>query len=353
MENILTRNWLYRLLPYLLVFTGIAVCFTGWLIFQSYFNQHAATTEFLPLSILFLGIAIAVLLAAIIRISQLSRQLMSLLNKANQNFQNEVNDRIHAEETKKKLEIALLQGHKLQAIGTLASGIAHDFNNVLYAIKGYVGLAREDVPAGSKTHANLGKVLEAAERGQELIVSILAFSRRQHHEFSLLDLNEVIEAALSLLRPTIPSSIIINFKSEARCMISANQTQLHQVLVNIINNAVDAMNREGIITLRVSRVEANDACLAALPDIIPTQNYCKIEIMDRGQGMDQSTMDRIFEPFFTTKEVGKGTGLGLSIAHSIMKEHNGNIMVSSQIGQGTTFTLILPEQTAYKETENG
>lgn len=345
MENILSRNWLYRLLPYFLVLTGMAVCFTGWLILESYFNK-SETTKLLPWSILFLGIAIATLLATILRISQLTRQLTKLLNKANENFQNEVSDRLHVEETKKKLEMALLQGHKLQAIGTLASGIAHDFNNVLYAIKGYTGLAQQDVPPESKTHTNLGKVLEAAERGQELIVSILAFSRRQHHEFNTVSLNEVMEAALSLLRPTIPSSIIIDFQAKAQCTVSANQTQLHQVLVNIINNAVDAMNREGTITLRLSHIHENDPLLKTLPDIISTQKYCKIEISDKGQGMDQSTLDRVFEPFFTTKEVGKGTGLGLSIAHSIMKEHNGDITVTSQIGHGTTFTLILPEQTS-------
>jgi signal transduction histidine kinase len=124
--------------------------------------------------------------------------------------------------------------------------------------------------------------------------------------------------------------------------ILGNQTQIHQVLVNLINNAVDAMEGEGTIRIQMSHVEAGDPSLKEFPDTLP-QNYCKIEVSDTGHGMDQHTMERIFEPFFTTKEVGKGTGLGLSIVHSIIKEHQGEITVTSQLGNGTVFTILLPE----------
>lgn len=125
-------------------------------------------------------------------------------------------------------------------------------------------------------------------------------------------------------------------------MALGNQTQIHQVLVNIINNAVDAMDGEGEINIELAKVEVTDPLLKQLPTKT-AKAYCKIEISDNGHGMDQSMMERIYEPFFTTKEVGKGTGLGLSIVHSIVKAHGGEITVHSQLGQGTTFVIILPE----------
>ncbi|HLB58016.1 MAG TPA: ATP-binding protein, partial [Gammaproteobacteria bacterium] len=306
----------------------------------------------LPWIALGIGLAITLLCAAAIRLSQLMRQHAASLSLVNEDVKKEIAERIKVEETKQKLEIALLQGQKLQAIGTLAGGIAHDFNNILYAVKGYVEIAREDVPTDSLIHKNLGKVLEASQRGQDLVARILAFGRRhQHHELSSLCLKSTLENVLSLLKPTIPASTTINFITTSDdCVTLANQTQLHQVIMNIVNNAVDAMDGEGIITIELTRVLAHDEFLKQFPK---TQhcNYCKITINDQGHGMDLSTVERIFEPFFTTKEVGKGTGLGLSTVHAIIKEHQGQITVTSQLGLGTTFTLLLPEY--QKENDNG
>jgi signal transduction histidine kinase len=281
------------------------------------------------------------LVAALIHVAQLAHRHAHSLKQTKENLQNEINDRIHAEETKQKLEVALLQGQKLQAMGTLAGGIAHDFNNILYAIIGYAEMAREDVEQDSLVHKNLGKVIDAGHRGQDLVSRILAFSRRQHHQFDPIDLKNTTEAALALLRPTIPAGVIIQFKP-VEITILGNQTQIHQVFVNLINNAVDAMDGEGAIDIVMNHVAPKDPLLEQIPDILP-QNYCKIEVKDTGHGMDQPTIDRIFEPFFTTKEVGKGTGLGLSIVHTIIKEHQGEITVKSQLGHGTTFMILLPE----------
>ena len=255
----------------------------------------------------------------------------------------EIAERMHAEESKQKLEVALLQGQKLQAIGTLAGGIAHDFNNLLYAIIGYTEIVREGEDKNSLKYKNLGKILEATQRGRDLIARILAFSRKQHHEFDILDLNETIEAVLSLLSPTIPASVSIRFEKEDHISITGNQTQIHQILVNIINNAVDAMEGEGTITIHTAHLPTNDPLLKQLTKT-GEQKYCKLEISDTGHGMDQATMERVFEPFFTTKEVGKGSGLGLSIVHTIIKEHQGEILLTSQLGHGTTFTILLPER---------
>lgn len=342
MVSLLSKLWLSCLIAVI----GILISIMCWLFLRYDFLNLPKTIEnYHPALVLFLGITISILIAITIASAQLAKKHALILKEMNENLKKEISDRIHAEETKQKLEVALLQGQKLQAMGTLAGGIAHDFNNILYAIIGYIEMSREDAPKDSILYKNLGKVLEATHRGQELIARILAFSRRQQHQFEVIHLTPTIEAALSLLRPTIPASVIINFQAKEDFTILGNQTQIHQVLVNIINNAVDAMDGEGMITIHLSHVLSNDLLLKQFPEI-GAQNYCKIEITDTGHGMDQATMERIFEPFYTTKEVGKGTGLGLSIVHSIIKEHQGEITVTSQLGHGTTFMLLLPENTA-------
>lgn len=332
-------------LPSLIAMIGIICSFLLSLLFknnlQVYLDLLQNAQSYLPWLTLIFGLSFSLLLAALIRMTQLARIRAQILKQTNEDLKNEMADRIRVEETKQKLEAALLQGQKLQAMGTLAGGIAHDFNNLLYAIIGYTEMAREDIPKDVQVYKNLGKILEAAHRGQDLVSRILAFSRRQHHHFDPIDLKKTIEAALSLLKPTIPASVMIEFQPNPTTILG-HQNQIHQVLVNLINNAVDAMEGEGTIHIVMNHISANDPLLKQFPDALP-QNYCKIEISDTGHGMDQATMDRIFEPFYTTKEVGKGTGLGLSIVHSIVKEHQGQITVNSQLGRGTTFTLLLPE----------
>ncbi len=293
--------------------------------------------------ILLLGLSVSILFAYTLHFAQTTKEKNKSLEAINTEIKREISHRIQAEESKQKMEKALLQGQKLQAIGTLAGGIAHDFNNLLYAIKGYVEMAREDVAHDTLIYNNLGKVLEAANRGQELVSRILVFSRRQHHELKPISVKQTIESVLSLLKPTIPSSATIDFESTVvDCFILGNQTQLHQIIVNICNNAVDAMEGEGKIHIKMSHVSPNDESFKHLPRV-PLANYCKIDITDTGHGMDAATIERIFEPFYTTKEVGKGTGLGLATVHAIVKEHQGEIWVKSQLGQGSTFTILLPE----------
>jgi signal transduction histidine kinase len=351
-KDISRNKWAPRMIAVTGALISLLLC-----LFLKYRGPHqdvlSTLTLTLPWIVLILGITISFLLAVISRLTQLVSERKQLLNQINTDFNNEMTDRIHAEETKQKLEKALLQGQKLQAIGTLAGGIAHDFNNLLYAIIGYVDMACEDTPKDSQTYKNLGKVLQAAHRGRELISRILAFSRRQHHEFKAICITETFLGVLALLKPTIPASVILNFnvKFPKEYWINGNETQLHQVIVNIINNAVDAMEGEGSVTITLSEVLAEDKLLLQFPKKSST-SYCRIDMTDTGHGMDQPTVQRIFEPFFTTKEVGKGTGLGLSTVHAIMEEHQGEILVTSQLGHGTTFTLLLPEYNN-QEKQNG
>jgi two-component system, cell cycle sensor histidine kinase and response regulator CckA len=338
----LQQQWL----PYFVAAFGILCSILLWYIHFLWLDHPPITIkDFFAWLALLLGVGISILIGALIKVIQSTHQRTIIFNQMNEKLKKEIGERISAEETKQKLEVALLQGQKLQAMGTLAGGIAHDFNNILYAIIGYVEMARDDVDKESLIYKNLGKVLEATHRGQELVSRILAFSRRHHHQVEPIPLKSSIEAALALLRPTIPAGVIIQFEGAADCQILGNQTQIHQVLVNLINNAVDAMDSEGIITIQLSQIAANDRILKQFPEA-RAQNYCRMEITDTGHGMDQNLMDRIFEPFFTTKEVGKGTGLGLSIVHTIIKEHQGEITVTSQLGHGTTFMILLPEYTS-------
>ncbi len=349
---------LSRCLPFLVAAVGILLSFCVWRI--TFIENATIITNFannlhnlLHTLVLAFGLSLSILAGLAVRLIQLSHQHKKSFAILNTHFQNEIAERLHAEETKQKLEKALLQGQKLQAIGTLAGGIAHDFNNLLYAIIGYVEMARDDVATNSLVHKNLGKVLEASKRGQELIARILAFSRRQQHEFSPICLQQTIEGVLSLLRPTIPASVTITLNDlQKKSRILGNQTQLHQVLVNIINNAVDAMDGEGSVTINLRRIDSTDSILKQFPNI-SAGGYCIIEIKDTGHGMDQATLERIFEPFYTTKEVGKGTGLGLATVHSIMKEHHGEVIVESRLGQGSTFTLFLPEYVEQLENAHG
>jgi signal transduction histidine kinase len=324
---------------------GISLYGSTWEIYVRPTAQLASILRTgLPAVALVLGICIAVLFAITTRLAQLARQRARSLDEINNDLKNEIAERQAAESSKLKLEKAMLQGQKLQAIGTLAGGIAHDFNNLLYAIIGYVEMSREDSVKDSVIYNNLGKVLEASQRGRDLISRILAFSRRQHHEFKRIALNPTIESVLALLTPTVPASVRIDYQSSIPddFMIFGDQTRLHQVVVNLVNNAVDAMDEDGIVTIKAIVVDSADELLQQFPDT-RIGRYCKIEIVDTGHGMDRNTSERIFEPFFTTKEVGKGTGLGLATVHTIIKEHNGEILVQSQLGEGTTFIILIPE----------
>lgn len=309
--------------------------------------DYLETPEMVSLIIILFSIFIVLWLMALRR----AKQTAMHLKEANKKLTLESQDRLHAEQSKQKLEIALLQGQKLQAMGTLASGIAHDFNNILYAIKGYVEMAREDVKGNMIVANNLTKVLSAADRGQQLIGRILAFSRKQTQHFEIIQLNETIEAALSLLRPTIPASVLLNYTEHCIATMLADKTQIHQVLVNLINNAVDAMDDEGQID--VEFIKASKKELLQAPETNAHEKWIKIKIRDNGQGMSQSTLERMYEPFFTTKEVGKGTGLGLSIVHSIIENHHGQITVESQLGKGSCFTLLFPAQSIEERSQHG
>ncbi len=258
-------------------------------------------------------------------------------------FMRDVTERKQMEIALRERDQKLLQVQKMEAIGTLAGGIAHDFNNILGAILGYSELALTQASKESKLTSYLGEVITAGQRAKELVKQILAFSRRSDHEREAVDLNLIMEEALRMVRATLPATIEIRSAATTEsAVVFADATQLHQVIMNLCANAEQAMReRGGALSLTVGSTEVMEGASQAYAELNPG-TYVQLSIQDTGQGMSDEVLKRIFEPFFTTKALGEGTGLGLAVVHGIIAGHGGHIGVSSVLGQGTTFTILLP-----------
>ena len=248
-----------------------------------------------------------------------------------------------AETEKEKFERQLRHTHKMEAIGTLASGIAHDFNNVLTPILGYAGMVLEDLPEEGTARRHLAEVLAAARRAADLVRQILTFCRQSEQEFRPLRLQPIIKEALRLLRASVPTTIEIRQDIDAASgAVSADPTQIHQVVMNLCTNAYHAMRETGGVlgvALRQLAVEPGD--YAVRLGLSPG-DYVRIDVSDTGHGMTEAVRDRIFEPYFTTKGPGEGTGLGLSIVDGIVRGHGGYVTVYSEAGRGSAFHVYLP-----------
>ena len=244
---------------------------------------------------------------------------------------------------RKRLEAQLRQAQKMEAIGTLAGGIAHDFNNILTAILGYTELALDDLHQDSHSWRYLHEVRKAGLRAKTLVQQILTFSRRTEQPRIPVQLPVLIEEALALLRASLPSTIEIQQAiTKDVGPVLADPTQLHQVLLNLCANAAHAMRETGgRLEVCLEAVEVDEQVMAQHPELQPRPYVC-ITVTDTGHGMIPEVMERIFEPFFTTKAPGEGTGMGLALVHGIVTNHGGTVLVTSVVGQGTTFTVYLP-----------
>jgi PAS domain S-box-containing protein len=254
----------------------------------------------------------------------------------------DITERKRTEEERKRLQGQLQQAQKMEAIGTLAGGIAHDFNNILGAILGYAEMARDDSPSGSAVAGNLDKVLEAGNRAASLVKQILAFSRQSASERIALDPVRIVKEVVKLLRPSLPSTIVIRQQIAATRSILADPTRLHQVLMNLCTNAFHAMEQTGgTLEIAVSCRVLSATDLDRRPGIQPGE-FVVLTVSDTGPGISPEIQARIFDPYFTTKEVGQGTGLGLAIVHGIAAEYGGFITCESEPGNGATFRVFLP-----------
>jgi signal transduction histidine kinase/ActR/RegA family two-component response regulator len=269
-----------------------------------------------------------------------SLEFYSLLRNQNEILEKKVEERTKA---LAKYERQLQQVLKIQAIGTLAGGIAHDFNNILFPIVGYTELTMDEVTQDSVAHSNLEEILKAANRAKDLVQQILTFSRQSDQERKPVKVQYIIKEAIRLLRASIPASTEIIFQIDEHCgPIKGDATQIHQVIMNLCTNAYQAMQEKGG-NLEIKLTEVDIGYEETIEKIgMQPGKHVQLSVTDEGCGMDRSVMDRIFEPYYTTKEQGKGTGLGLSVIHGIVKNHGGDITVSSTPGKGTTFKVHLP-----------
>jgi two-component system, cell cycle sensor histidine kinase and response regulator CckA len=241
---------------------------------------------------------------------------------------------------RKELEARLAQAEKMQAIGRLAGGIAHDFNNLLTVINGYCDLLLVEEEAGSRRR-NLEIIRQAGERAAGLTQQLLAFSRKQLTRTEAVHLNAIVAEVVQLSRRLIGENIrVVEELCAGSDTVPADAVQIHQVLMNLVINARDAMPEGGLLLIATSAAEVG-ADLAAELDI-PCGAYVSLTVTDSGVGMDDSIRTHIFEPFFTTKSVGKGTGLGLSTVYGTVRQSGGGIVVESRPLGGTTFRIYLP-----------
>ncbi len=259
-------------------------------------------------------------------------------------FMRDVTERKQMETALRERDQKLQQVQKMEAIGTLAGGIAHDFNNILGAILGYSELAMAQAKKEPRLLSYLQEVLTAGQRAKELVKQILAFSRRSDHERQAVDLHSIVKEALRMVRATLPTTIEIRSSVDVdSAVIFADSTQMHQVIMNLCANAEQAMREQGgILNVTLTSAEITETLNQQFPEL-KSGRYLELSIQDSGQGMTDEVLERIFEPFFTTKGLGEGTGLGLAVVHGIIVGHGGHISVSSVIGKGTTFRVLLPQ----------
>ncbi|NTW74720.1 MAG: PAS domain S-box protein [Chlorobiaceae bacterium] len=255
----------------------------------------------------------------------------------------DITTRIRAQEEKQKLESRLRKSQRLETIGTLAGGIAHDFNNILTPILGYAEMGVMSLAFDDVLHDYFSEIMLAAERAQNLVSQILTFSRAQESTPAPMSVQAIVNEALKLLRPSIPSSITIEQLIDKECRnILADPSQIHQVIINLCTNAFQAMEGSGgKLKIELNEITPDATMLKVFPKL-RHRPYLRLSVSDTGIGMDEATIERIFEPFFTTKSVEKGTGLGLSVVHGIIVSCNGEITVESTPGKGTTFSIFLP-----------
>ena len=255
-----------------------------------------------------------------------------------------ISERKRAEAERERLQAQLASAQKMESVGRLAGGIAHDFNNMLGVINGHAELLLERLADNDPARTSVREISKAGSRSADLTRQLLAFARRQPRQLQVIDLNEVVDGILNMLRRLIGENIELAWRPGANLWtVNMDPTQIDQVLTNLAVNARDAIAGVGTALLSAGNATFDEGSVPSVPGAAPG-DYVRLSMADTGTGMDESTMNHIFEPFFTTKGVGQGTGLGLATVYGIVQQNGGFICVSSVVGKGTTFDLYFPRR---------
>jgi CheY-like chemotaxis protein len=239
-------------------------------------------------------------------------------------------------------ERQLAQALKMEGVGQLTGGVAHDFNNLLTVIIGNLDMLAEWPGADARARETAEIALKAADRGADLVRSLLAFSRKQPLQPRVVNLNEIVLETDHLLRRTLGEQVELETSPESQIWLTmVDPAQLQAALVNLAVNARDSMTHGGKLTIETGNVVLDEHYARQNADARPGA-YVLLAVSDTGSGIPAAILDRVFEPFFTTKETGKGTGLGLSMVYGFIKQSNGHIKIYSEVGHGTTVKLYLP-----------
>lgn len=237
----------------------------------------------------------------------------------------------------------LLQARKLETIGVLAGGIAHDFNNILATIAGYAEMLQNDLKTDIEAANKAGRILNAVNRGRSVVNKILTFSMQIAHEKRPVKVSEILNETLELIFSLKPSDITVEVEIyDHQAMVMGDPTQLFRLCLNLMTNAIQSMEENGG-TLRITllQVEGEELKKEVVKEKYE-EKYVLMIFQDSGKGIESSDIEKIFDPFYTTRETGKGSGLGLSVVYGIVKEMEGEIMVSSKINHGSIFKVYLP-----------
>jgi two-component system cell cycle sensor histidine kinase/response regulator CckA len=258
-------------------------------------------------------------------------------------FARDLTSRKKIEAHRNALESQLRESQKMQAVGTMAGGIAHDFNNIIGAILGNVELAKQDAGARSPALVSLSEIDKAGRRARDLVRQILTFSRNESPLRIPIQLADVVQETVHLLKVTLPPLVDMQVRVDPSTpLVLADATQVEQALLNLCTNAIHAIGaRRGTLSIELGHNLTTDLGRIERRGGVRGQ-HVKLVVRDTGSGIDAQTLQRIFEPFFTTKPVGQGTGLGLAVVHGIMRTHQGTVDVKSTLDTGSVFTLYFP-----------
>lgn len=260
----------------------------------------------------------------------------------------DITDRKKGEAEREQLAEELRKAQRLEAIGTLAGGIAHDFNNILATILGHGELALRRLAPDDTARPHIETCQRAGERAKALVERILAFARGANARRSAVNVKKVVLDVVEQIQLRLPDGVGVDLTlEEAGYIVFGDPIQIHQVVLNLCTNAIQAMNDEGRLLITLEHAETCEPRRCATGAIKPG-NYLSLQIVDEGVGIDPQTLERVFDPFFTTRGAGVGTGLGLSLVHGIVSELGGGVEVASEEGKGTRFTVYFPAIQAHE-----